>query len=93
MDSYSIDFKSEGFDPLEALRRPGVRPPIPHARPLDHILQFRRYLPKSHPMSLTVDQINTRVNKDGVVTAKASQRRERCVGMAVEFAWFIFSTT
>ena len=82
MNSDSIDFKSEGFDPLEALRRPGVRPPIPHARPLDHILQFRRYLPKSHEMSLTVDQIDR-----FKVAAKTTQRRDRCVS-GVGFFFF-----
>ena len=76
MNPDRIDFKREDFDPLEALRRPGVRPTIPHARPMDHILQFRRHLPKSHPMSLTVEEID-RGKKDS--TAKSSQRRERYV--------------
>jgi len=34
-----LDFMSEHFDPLKALRTPGVTPPIPKAKPRDYVAQ------------------------------------------------------
>ncbi|MEO2191841.1 MAG: hypothetical protein ABGY24_05315, partial [bacterium] len=48
-----VPFDSEEFDAALALATPGVRPPIPHALPKDHLLQCRVYLPASHPLAIS----------------------------------------
>jgi hypothetical protein len=45
----ALDFFSPSFDPLAALLAVGLRPPVPHARPLDNIYRCRFMLPDGHP--------------------------------------------
>ena len=45
----ALDFYSRAFDAAAALAAPGLRPPVPGARPLDSIFRCRFMLPDGHP--------------------------------------------
>jgi hypothetical protein len=49
-----LDFFSPSFDPLRALQINNIQPPLPSAKPLDNVSQFRklRLLPQEHPDAL-----------------------------------------
>jgi hypothetical protein len=49
---HTSNFLSPNFDALFALITSGVQPPIPNARPLDNLHNFRRLLPRDHPQYL-----------------------------------------
>lgn len=49
----SLDFSSELFDPLKALRTPGLIPPISDAKPYDNIAKYKTvYSDKSQTITV-----------------------------------------
>lgn len=52
-DEQELDFLSELFDPLLALKSSNIRLPDPRAKPLDNLYRCRQLLPRDHPEALT----------------------------------------
>lgn len=69
-----LDFLSPRFDALLALTTPGVRPPVPSARPLDHIRQTRHLLPGDHPAVVAAPRPAPRDPAADAERARAKQR-------------------
>lgn len=84
------NFLSPKFDALLALTTSGVQPPIPNARPLDNLHNFRRFLPPDHPQYLApktdigVSQAGTTADKERGKqrVTYLQQERERQKGRA-----------
>lgn len=71
----ALDFLSESFDPLRALRTEGLQPPIAKVRPLDNLNKCRAILPPEVPESLANAPVKAPRSAESIAAQERAKSR------------------